>query len=39
MGARTQMLKDKVVIKTHRNVARGLEKEEDGMPFRPGMAA
>lgn len=31
------MLKDSVVIKTHRNVARGLEKEEDGIPFRPGM--
>ncbi|MDY7032587.1 MAG: pyruvate formate lyase family protein [Thermodesulfobacteriota bacterium] len=38
MTARTQMLKDNVIIKTHRNVARGLEKEEEGIPFRPEMA-
>ncbi|MFH1623837.1 MAG: pyruvate formate lyase family protein, partial [Pseudomonadota bacterium] len=37
MNARTQILKDNVVIKTHRNVARGLEKEEEGIPFRPEM--
>jgi formate C-acetyltransferase len=37
MNSRTEQLKENVVIKTHRNVARGLIKEEDGVPFRPGM--
>jgi len=37
MNARTQMLKDSLIIKTHRNVARGYEREEEGIPFRPGM--
>jgi formate C-acetyltransferase len=31
------MLKENVVIKTHRNVTRGLEKEGEGQPFRPEM--
>ena len=36
MNARTQMLKDNVIVKTHKNVSRGLEKEEGGdVPFRP----
>jgi formate C-acetyltransferase len=38
MSARTQTLKDRVVIKTHKVVARGLQEETGGeKPFREGM--
>lgn len=35
MNERIQTLQENVVIKAHRNVTRGLKKEEDGAPFRP----